>query len=307
MAPRAELAAEPVQRGKLLWTWEATVNMGYVFGRFPTRMCIAGYPLGDDKIGLVVISALEPTEAVVQWLQKTGQVCFIVAPNKHHTWWAAAMKAAFPAALLVAPLGLAQQQQRQRQQQRLPIDVRVTPLAGVQDMPGSWPAAVLDVIPIQGLPFIDELALHHTPSGTLILTDTAFNFDEPCLAALQPGLALRAYLRWAAQRPCCITQPFKWLIRDAAAVKASFDQILATCEFDQVSMAHGSFISSGGKQAFLQGSCAFVDQLVKGKQPAAAEQNIGGLAGTGAALFVAAAVISTAVGIGVAGIFQAQQ
>jgi hypothetical protein len=68
---------------------------------------------------------------------------------QHHTWWAAAMKAAFPAALLVAPLGLAQQQQqRQRQQQRLPIDVRITPLAGVQDMPGAWPAAELDVIPV---------------------------------------------------------------------------------------------------------------------------------------------------------------
>jgi hypothetical protein len=64
---------------------------------------------------------------------------------QHHTWWAAAMKAAFPAALLVAPLGLAQQQQ---QRQRLPIDVRITQLAGVQDMPGAWPAAVLDVIPV---------------------------------------------------------------------------------------------------------------------------------------------------------------
>jgi hypothetical protein len=83
--------------------------------------------------------------------------------------------------------------------------------------------------------------------------------------------------------------------------------MLATWEFDQVSMAHGSFISSGGKQAFLQGSYAFVDQLVKGKQVAAAEQASGGLVGTGAALFVAAAVISTAVGIGVAGILQVWQ
>jgi hypothetical protein len=98
----------------------------------------------------------------------------------------------------------------------------------------------------------------------------------------------------------------------AAAVKASFDQVLATWEFDQVSMAHGSFISSSGKQAFLQGSYAFVDQLVKGKlnaaaAAAAAEQGSGGLAGTGAAVLVAAAVISTAVGIGVAGILQVRQ
>lgn len=307
MPPKLELAAEPVPRGKLLWTWEATIMKGFVLGRFPTRMVIAGYPLDKDRIGLVLISPLEPTEAVVQWLQETGQVCFIVAPNKHHTWWAAAMKEAFPAALLVAPLGLAQQQQQKRQQQRLPIDVRITPLAGVQDMPGAWPAAVLDVIPVQGMPFIDELALHHKPSSTLILTDTAFNFDKACLQELQPGLALRSYLGWAVLRPCCVTKPFRWLVKDAAAVKAGFDQMLATWEFDQVSMAHGSFISSGGKQAFLQGSYAFVDQLVKGKQAAAAEQGSTGLAGTGAALFVAAAVISTAVGIGVAGILQVRQ
>jgi hypothetical protein len=93
----------------------------------------------------------------------------------------------------------------------------------------------------------------------------------------------------------------------AAAVKSSFDQILATWEFDQLSMAHGSFISSGGKQAFLQGSYSFVDQLVKGKAAVAADQGSGGLAGTGAAVFVAAAVISTAVGIGVAGILQVRQ
>jgi hypothetical protein len=74
MAPKVELAAEPVQRGKLLWTWEATISSGFVLGRFPTRMCIAGYPLGEGQVGLIVISPLEPTEAVVQWLQKTGQV-----------------------------------------------------------------------------------------------------------------------------------------------------------------------------------------------------------------------------------------
>jgi hypothetical protein len=68
---------------------------------------------------------------------------------------------------------------------------------------------------IQGLPFLDELALLHKPSSTLILTDAAFNFDEACLAALKPGLALKTYLQWASQRPCCMTKPFRWLIKDA--------------------------------------------------------------------------------------------
>lgn len=79
------------------------------------------------------------------------------------------MKEAFPAALLVAPLGLAQQQQQKRQQQRLPIDVRITPLAGVQDMPGAWPAAVLDVIPVS------EVRLMVTQCGFAFLTSLLFD------------------------------------------------------------------------------------------------------------------------------------
>lgn len=83
--------------------------------------------------------------------------------------------------------------------------------------------------------------------------------------------------------------------------------MLASWEFEQVSLAHGSFISTGGKQAFLEGSYAFVDDIVKAKQAAAAAGASGGLAGTGAAVFTAAAVLTTAVGIGVAGILKARQ
>lgn len=73
------------------------------------------------------------------------------------------MKAAFPGSLLVAPVSLAiqlrQQHEKQHQQQRRGgggssasssnvVDVRITPLAGSQDLPGSWPLAVLDLQPV---------------------------------------------------------------------------------------------------------------------------------------------------------------
>jgi hypothetical protein len=45
-------------------------------------MVIAGYPLPHDKLGLVVIAPLKPTPEVVEWLQQTGNVNFVVAPNK---------------------------------------------------------------------------------------------------------------------------------------------------------------------------------------------------------------------------------
>jgi len=54
------------------------------------------------------------------------------------------MKASFPGSLLVAPLGLA------LTHKTLPVDVRVTPLAGPQDLPGSWPIKELDMMAVRG-------------------------------------------------------------------------------------------------------------------------------------------------------------
>ena len=59
-----------------------------------------------------------------------------------HWFWAAAMKAAFPGSLLVAPLGLA------LKAKTLPVDIRITPLAGPQDLPGSWPLSTLDLMTV---------------------------------------------------------------------------------------------------------------------------------------------------------------
>lgn len=72
MTPRVELDPEPAARGKHLWTWEGKLSR--IVATMPVRMNIAGYPLGEDKMGLVVISPLDPTEAVVECLYKTGQV-----------------------------------------------------------------------------------------------------------------------------------------------------------------------------------------------------------------------------------------
>ena len=72
-------------------------------------------------------------------------------------------------------------------------------------------------------------------------------------------------------------------------------------------MAHGAFIDRGGKQALLEGSAAFVGELLQQRTAAAAAGGAAGsLQGTLAAACVAAAVIGTAVGIGVAGIVKAR-
>lgn len=77
-----QLAEAAVQRGKDLWTWDGSlVSVGGLV-RMPVRMVVAGYPLPHGKLGLVVIAPLNPTKEVVEWLQATGDVNFVVAPNK---------------------------------------------------------------------------------------------------------------------------------------------------------------------------------------------------------------------------------
>lgn len=65
-----------------MWTWDGTLSSFVGLGRFPVRMVIAGYSLPHDRLGLVVVAPLNPTPAVVEWLQRTGDVNFVVAPNK---------------------------------------------------------------------------------------------------------------------------------------------------------------------------------------------------------------------------------
>lgn len=56
------------------------------------------------------------------------------------------MKAAFPGCLLVSPLSL----YLAHRGSQLPVDVKVTPLAGHQDLPGAWPLDTLDMLTVRG-------------------------------------------------------------------------------------------------------------------------------------------------------------
>lgn len=66
---------------------------------------------------------------------------------------------------------------------------------------------------IHGAKLLDELALFHKPSRTLILTDTAFNFDDDILETTKPGWLFTTYLTWfGGFRPCCMTKTISYMV-----------------------------------------------------------------------------------------------
>lgn len=78
---------------------------------------------------------------------------------------------------------------------------------------------------IQGASFLEELAILHKPSSTLIITDIAFNFDEACIQTTQPGWLFKAYLSLSdGYRRCCTTKVMSYMMDPGGCVRKTYIQ-----------------------------------------------------------------------------------
>lgn len=103
------------------------------------------------------------------------------------------------------------------------------------------------VIMPSGIKPICETVFCHHPSGTLILTDTAFSFDETYRLATR--LAAQILGSYKVLRPSRLE---KWGSREKATVAASVRHILGW-SFDRVIPGHGSIVETDGKAQFKAG------------------------------------------------------
>jgi hypothetical protein len=203
-----------------------------------TRMTIVRLSGGD----LVVISPIQPSEALMGAIAALGPVRHIVAPNLYHYQFAAAFKAAYPEATLWATAGLGVKQPE------LPIDRAID-----HSTNGLWPGlehrffAGFKTLSPSGPDALNEWVFWHADSRTLILTDTAFCFDES--------------FPWATRLITKIGGGYKSLspsllerlaTTEEETVKASIEQVLRW-EFERVIVAHGSIVERGGKEQLKRG------------------------------------------------------
>lgn len=127
-------------------------------------------------------------------------------------------------------------------------------LDAVLTQPGSF-EGVLDYLQFQGFGVIlpggiklaHETVFCHQPSGSLILTDIAFNFDQN--SPLTTRLAVQILGSYKALRPSRLE---RWGSRDKGAIAAAVQQILAW-NFDRVIPGHGAIVDTGGKAQFKAG------------------------------------------------------
>jgi hypothetical protein len=208
--------------------WVARRPLRIAVGDIGARMTVVR--LSDRT--LMLHSPVEFDAPLQVALDELGTVRWIIGPNKAHHLFLGSYVHAFPDALLCGAPGLAEKRR----------DLRFHHVLSDTPPPG-WPADVLFRL-IEGSPWMNEVALLHQPTRTLVLTDLVFN--------VLPGTTNNARLFYWAVGAAGRFGPHRLIrlgMRDRAATRRSIDRILAW-NFDRIIMSHGEIVSSGGRAQF---------------------------------------------------------
>lgn len=184
---------------------------------------------GDE---LLVHSPIALTPALREAVERLGRVSHLYAPNLYHHLRLGDWAAAFPAARIHAPAGLA------RKRPDLRID-------RAHDAGVAEPAIAvrLDEIHIEGFR-LEETVLVERASGTAIVADLVHAIGRPnqtwariyaSLMGFHDRVALSRMIRWTA-------------FSDRKAARRSLDALLAL-PFDRLIVGHGSALDAGARDA----------------------------------------------------------
>jgi hypothetical protein len=227
--------------------WVAEQPFKYFGLSVGTRMTVIRFTNGE----LAVISPIQIDEAIAHQLNQIGVVRHIIAPNLYHYLFAANFKALYPDAIFWAAPGL------ESKKPDLPIDR----ILGRDEhpLPKEIEYVFFDgfrTLGFSGFDSINECVFFHCESRTLILTDTAFHFDESFPFLTQ--FATRVLGGYKNLSPSLLERV---ATQEKEKVKRSVEKVLAW-DFERVIMAHGSIIEKNGKQKFQEGYARFLGQSV---------------------------------------------
>jgi hypothetical protein len=185
--------------------------------------------LGDG--GLLLHSPIEMTPERRAAVEALGPVAHLYAPNLFHHLRVGEWAAAFPAARVHGPPGLARKRP----------DLRLDRAIGTAPEPAF--AGVLDEVAIDGFR-LGESVVVHRPSATAVVADLVHNIGRPPerwtkiyagAMGFYDRVALSRMLRWAA-------------FSNRAAARRSIDDLLGR-PFDRLIVGHGAAVRERGKEA----------------------------------------------------------
>ncbi|MGL5060964.1 MAG: DUF4336 domain-containing protein [Microcoleus sp.] len=201
---------------------------------------------------LAVISPIQVSDTIVSQLDKLGTVKHIIAPNLYHYLFAANFKNLYPNAIFWAAPGL------EVKKPDLAIDKIIT--SDANSLLDGLEYVFFDGFRTMGLTGFDSLnecVFFHAASRTLILTDTAFHFDETFPTLTQ--FATRVLGGYKSLSPSLLE---RIATTEKEKVRESVERVLAW-DFERAIVAHGSIIEQNGKEKFKQGYEQFLGRSIE--------------------------------------------
>ncbi len=224
--------------------WVAEQPQTYFGLSIGTRMTVIRL---ENSNRLVILSPIQPTPELEQGLAELGVVTDLVAPNAFHHLYLQAFQQRFPQAISWGPAFL---------RQKCP-HLELDRLLSAEE-PSPWPGLLLcslsglHTLGPTGPSPLHEVAFCHTPSRTLVLTDSAFHFDASaawlarCLTRIGGG--------YARLEPTILE---RLATSDRASLLQAMKALLQW-DFDRVIVAHGAVVETGGKQALSRAYSSFL-------------------------------------------------
>jgi hypothetical protein len=204
--------------------------------RIPTRSSLITLAGGEQ----LLLSPVAGLAAVREEIAATGPVVGLLAPNALHHLALEETQGLFPGAKIHAGV---------RVQRKHPELAFASTLGSG---PSLWPE--LELVPLEGMPGLDEVAVLHRPSRSLLLCDVAFHFTPDQLDHTPSRWLLKLDGVVGGQLACSrLTRRF---IRDPAALRRSIDRLLGL-EFERVVPAHAAVLEHGARDA-LRAAFAFL-------------------------------------------------
>ncbi len=179
--------------------------------------------------GRLIIHSTAPfTPDDVAKIRALGEPAWLMDATRFHDSCAADGRAAFPDATYLVPEPFPKRER-----------LRATTLKGTPD---EWLGEV-ELRRIDGMPSVQEHALFHRSSRTLIVGDVLFHFPA------ESSWWTKVMARWVLRLDNLVGMSlvFRSMIKDKQAFHRSMADIFAW-DFDRVIVGHGSVVESGGKE-----------------------------------------------------------
>ncbi|MGZ8898634.1 MAG: hypothetical protein ACXW3Z_00940 [Limisphaerales bacterium] len=197
--------------------WEAVTPLKIPGLRMDHRMTVVRLSNGE----LLIHSPVEYSYPLAKEILELGKVQWFVAPSRFHDMYWPKWFRAFSKTRSAAVRGVKE-------------DHPELPFSDVLEGGSAFWDGELEILPLRGAPKLNEVALLHPDSGSLIVADLLFNID-----AHAQNLLGRLFLKanGICGRPG-ISRIFRSYVKDKAAFQESLRQIQQR-DFQRIILGHG--------------------------------------------------------------------